>query len=140
MQNSEIIFYSTPQGNVKVEMLVRQETVWLTINKMAELFGATKQTISYHLLNIFKENELDKKATVKEILTVQNEGKRQVSRSHEYYNLDAIISVGYRINSTQATQFRIWATRVLREFITKGFALDDERLKTGQYLIRKRLL
>lgn len=137
MKNSEIILYTTPQGNVKVEVLVREETVWLTINKMAELFGATKQNISYHLQNIFKEKELDKKATVKEILTVQTEGERQVSRSLEYYNLDAIISVGYRVNTSRATQFRIWATRVLREFITKGFALDDERLKQGGTLFGK---
>ncbi|MCA9735616.1 MAG: virulence RhuM family protein [Deferribacteres bacterium] len=137
MKNSEIILYTTPQGNVKVEVLVREETVWLTINKMAELFGATKQNISYHLQNIFKENELGKKATVKEILTVQTEGERQVSRNLEYYNLDAIISVGYRVNTSRATQFRIWATRVLREFITKGFALDDERLKQGGTLFGK---
>jgi hypothetical protein len=137
MKNSEIILYTTPQGNVKVEVLVREETVWLTINKMTELFGATKQNISYHLQNIFNENELEKKATVKEILTVQREGNRQVSRNLEYYNLDVIISVGYRINSSRATQFRIWATRVLREFITKGFALDDERLKHGGALFGK---
>lgn len=137
MKNSEIILYTTPQGKVKVEVLLREETVWLTINKMAELFGATKQNISYHLQNIFKENELDKKATVKEILTVQTEGERKVSRNLEYYNLDAIISVGYRVNTSRATQFRIWATRVLREFITKGYALDDERLKQGGTLFGK---
>jgi hypothetical protein len=137
MKNSEIILYTTPQGHVKVEVLVREETVWRTINKMAELFGATKQNISYHLQNIFNENELDKKATVKEILTVQTEGQRQVSHNLEYYNLDAKISVGYRVNTSRATQFRIWATHVLREFITKGFALDDERLKQGGTLFGK---
>lgn len=131
-QENEIILYSTPDGLVHVEVFFREETFWLTINRMAELFGASKQTISYHLQNIYEENELDREATVKEILTVQKEGDREVSRNLEYYSLDAIIAVGYRINSYQATQFRIWATQTLREFIVKGFVLDDERLKQGQ--------
>jgi len=136
-KQSEFLLYTGRDGEMRIDVLLKDETVWLTMNKIAELFGATKQNISYHLQNIFKENELDKKATVKEILTVQNEGQKQVSRHLEYYNLDAIISVGYRINSARATQFRIWATRVLREFITKGFALDDERLKQGTALFGK---
>jgi hypothetical protein len=131
-QENDIIFYTTPDGSVHIEVFFRDETFWLTINRMAELFGTSKQSISYHLQNIFGENELQREATVKEILTVQNEGGREVSRMLEYYNLDAIIAVGYRVNSLQATQFRIWATQVLREFIIKGFVLDDERLKQGQ--------
>ena len=130
-KQSEFLLYTGRDGEMRIDVLLQDETVWLTMNKIAELFGAAKQNISYHLQNIFKENELDRKATVKEILTVQNEGQRQVSRHLEYYNLNAIISVGYRINSARATQFRIWATQILREFITKGFTLDDERLKQG---------
>lgn len=129
--NSDIIFYTTPEGAVRVEVLYQDETFWLTINRMAELFGTSKQNISYHLQNIYKENELDREATVKEILTVQIEGQREVSRKLEYYNLDAVIAVGYRVSSRQATQFRVWATQTLKEFIIKGFVLDDERLKQG---------
>lgn len=131
-QSSDIIFYSSPDGNIHVEVIFSDETCWLTINKMADLFGTSKQNISYHLQNIYKENELDQGATVKEFLTVQDEGGRKVSRTLEYYNLDAIIAVGYRVNSHQATQFRIWATKTLKEFIIKGFVLDDERLKQGK--------
>ena len=129
--NSDIIFYTTPDGAIRVEVLYQDETFWLTINRMAELFGTSKQSISYHLQNIYKENELDREATVKEILTVQIEGQREVSRKLEYYNLDAVIAVGYRVSSRQATQFRVWATQTLKEFIIKGFVLDDERLKQG---------
>lgn len=129
---NEIIFYSTPDGNVHLEVYFQDETFWLTINKMAELFGTTKQNISLHLGNIYENRELDEAATVKEILTVQQEGTRQVSRNLAYYNLDAIIAVGYRVNSYEATQFRIWATQTLREYIIKGFVLDDERLKQGK--------
>ncbi|MFN7921343.1 MAG: virulence RhuM family protein [Bryobacteraceae bacterium] len=128
----EILLYNTPAGTVRVEVFFQDETFWLTQARMAELFGSTKQVISYHLRNIFESNELDRSATVKEILTVQNEGGREVARSVEYYNLDAIIAVGYRVNSFEATQFRIWATKTLREFIVKGFVLDDERLKQGK--------
>ena len=128
----EIIFYTSPDGVTRVEVFFQDETVWLTINRIAELFGTTKQVISYHLQNIYDSGELSREATVKEILTVQEEGGRQVSRRLEYHNLDAIIAVGYRVNSRQATQFRIWATSTLREFIIKGFVLDDERLKQGR--------
>ncbi len=130
-QENEIILYSTPDGSVRVEVFFQEETFWLTINRLAELFGTTKQNISLHLQNIFKDHELEPEATVKEILTVQKEGGRDVSRQLEYYNLDAIIAVGYRVNSIQATQFRVWATRVLKEFTIKGFVLDDERLRQG---------
>lgn len=131
-QFSDIILYSAPDGDVHVEVVFSDETFWLTINKMTELFGTSKQNISYHLQNIYKEKELDTDATVKEILTVQDEGGRKISRKLEYYNLDAIIAVGYRVNSHQATKFRIWATKTLKEFIVKGFVLDDLRLKQGK--------
>ena len=137
MRNSEIILYTTPDGNVKVEVMLQDETVLLTQKAMGELFGVSKKTISEHLGNIYKTNELQRKATVRKIRTVQNEGEREVTRNIDFYNLDAIISVGYRVNSQQATQFRIWATKTLREFITKGFVLDDERLKQGGQLFGK---
>ncbi|MFA7193274.1 MAG: virulence RhuM family protein [Bacilli bacterium] len=137
MSSSEIILYSTPQGEIKIEVILQDETVWLTQRAMGELFGVSKKTISEHLGNIYKSNELQREATVRKIRTVQNEGKREVTRNLEFYNLDAIISVGYRVNSHQATQFRIWATKTLKEFIIKGFVLDDERLKQGKKLFGK---
>jgi hypothetical protein len=136
MQN-EIILYSTQQGDIKVEVFLQDETVWLTQKAMGQLFGVTKATISEHLKNIYDSRELQKETTVRKILTVQNEGARQVNRELEYYNLDAIISVGYRVNSKQASQFRIWATQTLKEYIIKGFVLDDERLKQGGQLFGK---
>ena len=117
---------------MRVEVVYDDETFWLTINRMAELFGTTKQTVSYHLRRIYASGELDRGATVKGSLTVQKEGAREVSRRLDYYDLDAVIAVGYRVNSYQATQFRIWATQTLREFLIKGFVLDDERLKQGK--------
>ncbi|HDR50592.1 MAG TPA: cell filamentation protein Fic [Mariniphaga anaerophila] len=137
MTNSEIILYTTPQGDIKIEVFLQDETVWLTQRAMGELFGVVKSTISEHLTNIYKSGELEKEATVRKIRTVQNESGREVSRKLEFYNLDAIISVGYRVNSHQATQFRIWATKTLKEFIIKGFVLDDERLKQGKKLFGK---
>jgi len=131
-QEGEIIFYTTPEGVTKVEVVFQDETFWLPLNRMADLFSTSKQDISYHIQNIFESKELNKEATVKEILTVQQEGKREVSRKLEFYNLNAIIAVGYRVNSLRATQFRIWATQTLREFIVKGFVLDDERLKLNK--------
>ena len=137
MNNSEIILYTTPQGDIKIEVFLQDETVWLTQRAMGELFGVVKSTISEHLSNIYKCGELEKKATVRKIRTVQKEAGREVSRNLEFYNLDAIISVGYRVNSRQATQFRIWATKTLKEFIIKGFVLDDDRLKQGKKLFGK---
>jgi hypothetical protein len=134
---SNFLFYRGDDGSVKIEVILQDETVWLPLNRIAELFGTSKQNISYHLQNIYKEKELERKATVKEILTVQQEGDREVSRNIEYYNLDAIISVGYRVNSAQATRFRVWATKTLKEYLIKGFALDDERLKQGKTLFGK---
>jgi hypothetical protein len=128
---SNILFYTTPKGKVRIEVFFQDESFWLTLNRIADLFGTSKQAVSYHFKNIFETRELEREATVKEILTVQAEGGREVSRKLEYYNLDVVIAVGYRVNSYEATQFRIWATNTLREFIVKGFVLDDERLKQG---------
>jgi hypothetical protein len=130
-QYSDIIFYSSPNGNVKVEVIFNDETFWLTQKRMSELFGVESQTITYHLKEIYKSAELQESSTTRKIRVVQKEGNRDVNRILDFYNLDAIIAVGYRVNSFQATQFRIWATRLLREFIVKGFVLDDERLKQG---------
>ncbi len=130
--NHEIIFYSTPDGNVRVEVLFEGETFWLSQKKMAELFGVESHTITYHLQEIYKSSELNSLATTRKIRVVQAEGARKVSREVDFYNLDAIIAVGYRVNSREATQFRIWATQVLREYLIKGFVLDDDRLKQGK--------
>ncbi len=127
--NSQIIIYQTEKGETKLEVRLENETVWLTQKLMAELFQTTVANINIHLKNIFAEEELDPKATIKDFLIVRLEGKREVNRSIEYYNLDAIISVGYRIKSTVATRFRQWATQHIKEYIVKGFVLDDERLK-----------
>jgi hypothetical protein len=127
--NSQIIIYTTEAGETKLEVRLENETVWLTQKLMAELFQTTVANINIHLKNIFDESELDPKATIKDFLIVRLEGSREVNRSIEYYNLDAIISVGYRIKSTVATRFRQWATQHIREYIVKGFVMDDERLK-----------
>jgi hypothetical protein len=132
-----IIIYNNPNGEVKVDVFVQDETVWLTQKSLAELFDTSTQNITTHLKNIYEDAELQEDATCKEILQVQIEGKREVSRNTKFYNLDAIISVGYRVNSSKATQFRIWATQTLKEFIIKGFVLDDNRLKQGQTLFGK---
>ncbi|WXT99421.1 MAG: hypothetical protein Ctma_0118 [Catillopecten margaritatus gill symbiont] len=127
--NSEIILYTTPDGTVKIDTIFQDETVWLTQKKMAELFAVNVPAISKHLSNIFNEGELQKEATLSKMETVQKEGSRSITRSKDFYNLDAIIAVGYRVNSKQATQFRMWATNILKEYIIKGFSMDDERLK-----------
>ena len=132
-----IILYTTPNGAVRVEVMIRNETVWLTQKALAALFGVSVPSVSRHLKNIYDTGELGRAGTVAEIATVRSEGERSVQRAVESYNLDAIIAVGYRVNSQQATQFRIWATTTLREFITKGFVLDDERLKQGKALFGK---
>ncbi len=130
---TNFLIYSSPDGNVKVEAFLHQETVWLTQKRMAELFGVEINTINYHLKEIFKSGELNESSTIRKFRIVQKEGAREVERETEFYNLDAIISVGYRVNSKQATRFRTWATKVLKEYIIKGFAMDDERLKNGKY-------
>ena len=129
-KESSILFYSTPTGEIKIEVFFQDETVWLTQKLLAELFDTTKQNISLHLNNIFREDELSEKSVVKDFLTTAEDGKKYQTK---YYNLDVIIAVGYRINPSRATQFRIWATKTLREFIIKGFVLDDERLKNGSH-------
>jgi hypothetical protein len=131
-REGEIILYTTPEGTARVEVFFQDETFWLSQRRMADLFGVEVPTINYHLKEIYKSGELREAATIRKIRIVQEEGKRPVAREVDYYNLDAIIAVGYRVNSRQATQFRIWATQILREFIIKGFALDDERLKQGK--------
>ena len=130
---SQIIIYQTESGSTKIDVRLENETVWLTQKNIAELFQTTKQNISLHIINIFEEGELKQESTVKNFLTVQNEGLRQVERVVEFYNLDMIISVGYRIKSHIATRFRQWATQRLREYIVKGFVLDDERLKNPDH-------
>lgn len=125
----EIIIYQTEDGLTKINVNLQNETVWLSLDQMAELFQRDKSTISRHIKNIFIEGELVRESTVANFATVQNEGDRQVERNIEYYNLDVIISVGYRVKSLRGTQFRIWANSVLKEYIIKGFAMDDERLK-----------
>lgn len=128
MEN-EIIIYQTQDGQTKIDVRIENETVWLTQNQMAELFQTSKQNISLHIKNIFEEQELEENSTVKDYLTVQNEGARTVSRNITHYNLDVIISVGYRVKSLRGTQFRIWATQILKEYMRKGFALNDDLLK-----------
>jgi hypothetical protein len=125
----EFLVYRTEDGRVKLEVPLEHETIWLTQQMMADLFQTTKQNISLHIQNIIDEGELDQEATVKDFLTVRQEGQRQVQRNLTYYNLDMIISVGYRVKSLIATRFRIWATQRLKEYIVKGFTMDDERLK-----------
>lgn len=128
---SEIIIYQNTEGSIKVDVRLEEETVWLSQAQMGQLFDKDKRTISEHISNIFSEGELDKSSTVRKFRIVQTEGNREVERELDHYNLDVIISVGYRVKSQQGTQFRIWATQRLREYIVKGFALNDERFKTG---------
>lgn len=127
----QFLMYSTPDEDVKVNALVKDETIWLTQKAMGELFGCSSDNVGLHLKNVYEDGELSKDSTTEEISVVQQEGARSVKRKIAFYNLDAIISVGYRISSARATQFRIWATGVLKEYIRKGFVLDDERLKQG---------
>lgn len=126
---SEIVLYRTEDGRSRIQVRLENETVWLTQAGMADLFQTTPQNITLHLKNIFREGELTEAAICKDCLHVQTEGGRTVERTRRFYNLDAIVSVGYRVNSIRGTQFRIWATQRLREYIVKGFTLDDERLK-----------
>lgn len=133
MMNSQdkMLLYQTEEGKVKLEVRFHSETVWLSLDQMATLFGRDKSTISRHVKNIFAEGELQASSTVANFATVQTEGERIVERNIDFYNLDVIISVGYRVKSLQGTQFRIWATQQLKEYLIKGFALNDERFKTG---------
>ena len=128
----KMVLYKSDEGDVSVNAYIKDETLWITQKAMAELFGVGVPAVSKHLANIYEEGELDKAATISKMETVQKEGNRAVKREVVYYNLDAIISVGYRVNSKRATQFRIWATKVLKEYMQKGFVLDDERLAQGK--------
>ena len=128
-QKSHMLIYTTEDGLTKIETTFDEDTVWLSIDQMAELFQRDKSTISRHIKNIYSEGELVREGTVAFFATVQMEGERQVAREICYYNLDVIISVGYRVKSKRGTQFRIWATNILKEYMKKGFAMDDERLK-----------
>lgn len=140
MNEIQFLLYNTPDENIKVNVIVKDETLWLTQKTMAELFGVTVASISRHLKNIFQENELDEKVVITKIVTTTQHGAIQgkiQTRETQFYNLDAIISVGYRVNSQKATKFRMWATGILKEYIQKGFVLDDERLKQGNTVFGK---
>ena len=128
---SEILIYQTEDGSTKLEVRLENETVWLNQQQLSVLYQTTKQNISLHVKNIYKERELEEKSTVKNYLTVQSEGGRNVQRPIQYYNLDVIISVGYRVKSHRGTQFRMWATQRLKEYLVKGFTMDDDRLKNA---------
>jgi len=126
---NDFLLYQTEDGQTRIEVRLQDESVWLTQSTLTELFQTSKQNISLHLKNIFAEGELSEDRVVKKYLTVRSEGQRDVKRLLDHYNLDMIISVGYRVKSHVATRFRIWATQTLREYVVKGFVLDDERLK-----------
>ena len=134
---TDFLLYTGNDGKIKIDVFIQDDTVWLTQKAMGKLFGVESHTITYHLKEIYKSGELREETTTRKIRAVQTEGKRQVTRKLDFYNLDAIISVGYRVNSYQATQFRIWATKTLKEYIIKGFVLDDERLKQGGTIFGK---
>jgi len=135
MENEKIIIYQTPDGSTSVDVTLDQDTVWLTQAQIVALFESSKANISEHIKHIYKSGELDKEATVRNFRTVRQEGKRQIIRELEHYSLDLILSVGYRVNSKRGTQFRIWANKVLKEYLVKGYALNEKRLheKTEQY-------
>lgn len=137
MKDIQFLIYRSAEDEVNISPLLKKETVWLTQKNMAELFDCSSDNISLHLQHIYADGELMENATTEEISVVRQEGDRQVTRKLKFYNLDAIISVGYRVNSRRATQFRIWATSVLKEYMIKGFAMDDERLKQGKTLFGK---
>jgi hypothetical protein len=135
--SSNFVLYTAGDGKVKLEVYLQEETLWLSQKMMAELFEVDVRTINEHLQNIYKTGELLEDPTIRKIRIVQNEGTREVSREVAFYNLDAIIAVGYRVNSQRATQFRIWSTQILKEYIIKGFAMNDERLKQGKTVFGK---
>ena len=129
MEKNEIVLFESRDGAVTLPVPVRDESVWLTRMQMADLFDVTPQNITIHLKKVYAAGELEREATSKDFLRVQTEGGRQITRSVNCYNLDAIISVGYRVNSTRATQFRIWATRILKDYIVRGYAINRERMR-----------
>ena len=129
MEKSEIKIYKTPEGKTSIEVKLEKDTVWLSLNQIAELFERDKSVISRHIRNIFKEGELERNSTVAKIATVQKEGERKIVRNIEYFNLDVIISVGYRIKSKRGTQFRIWANQVIKDYLIQGYAINQQRLE-----------
>lgn len=129
MINSSMLIYQSDDGLIKIDTKFENETIWLTLDQMSELFQRNKSTISRHIKNIYDDGELTPESTVAKFATVQNEGNREVTRNIEYYNLDVIISVGYRVKSQRGVQFRLWASNIIKEYLKKGFILDDERLK-----------
>jgi len=133
----EIVIYKSPEGKTELEVNLKDETVWLTLEQIARLFSKVKSTISYHISSIYKEKELQKKSTVRKFRTVQIEGDREIERNLEYYNLDVIISVGYRVKSKRGTQFRIWANKVLIDYLVKGYALNEKRLKEQKEKVKE---
>ena len=135
--DNQIVMYQAPSGGVKIEVLYADENVWLSQKRMSELFGCSADNISVHLKNIYQTKELEEASTTEDFSVVQNEGARKVARKTKMYALDAVIAVGYRVNSKQATHFRIWATQVLKSYIIKGFAMDDERLKNPTKIFGK---
>ncbi|MBS9774264.1 MAG: virulence RhuM family protein, partial [Tenacibaculum sp.] len=138
MQN-EIILYQDDSGNVRIDVRMENETIWLTQKQMSELFQTTTQNITLHLKNVYQEGELDEFSTCKDFLQVRQEGKREVKRKQKIYNLDAIISVGYRIKSSVATQFRIWATKRLKDYLLQGYAINEKRLQENKQQFLKAL-
>ena len=131
MEENKIVIYQTEDGQTQIDVRLENDTVWLTQGQMVDLFQTTKQNVSLHVRNVFKEGELDQSATVKDYLTVQKEGKREVTRNVKYYNLDVIISVGYRVKSKRGTAFRIWANRIIKDYLVKGYAVN-ERIRKEQ--------
>ena len=133
----QFLIYNTPYEDVTVNVVMQDENIWLSQKAMAQLFDTSTDNISLHLKNIYKDGELEEISTTEHFSVVQREGNRDVNRTLNFYNLDAIISVGYRVNSAKATQFRIWATKILKDYMQKGFVLDDERLKQGENIFGK---
>ncbi|MEA3443420.1 MAG: RhuM family protein [Bacteroidota bacterium] len=129
--DNQIVFYQSQDGKIHVEVMYSEENIWLNQKAMAELFGCSTDNISLHLINIYKEKELDEKATVEDFSVVQKEGIREIKRRKKFFNLEAIIAVGYRVNSERGIEFRIWATQILKNYIHKGYALDSDRMKYG---------
>ena len=136
-KQAEIVLYHADNSDVSINALIKDETIWITQKAMGEIFGVEKAAISKHLKNIYHEKELNEESTVSKMETVQKEGNRDIKRTQSFYNLDAIIAVGYRVNSKEATKFRIWATSILKEYIKKGFVLNDEKLKRGSNIFGK---
>ena len=131
MKESNILLYETEDGKINVDVILKDETIWLTQKSMSELFDVNVPAINKHLTNIYEEKELDKNSTISKMEIVRKEGNRNVSRELEFYNLDAIIAVGYRVNSKKATKFRIWATKILKDYMIKGFVIDVDKMKNG---------